>query len=808
MPTHDLAFALRSLRRSPGFAVTAILVLGLGIGGVSAFFSAAEMALFKSVPVSAPDRLVWVSARWRDGARFQGLSYPDFADYRARNTTLSSLAAFYPTPFSLAPEKGEPTRVNGQLVSGNYFDTLGVSPAPGRGFLPAEDEVPGRDPVVVLSHALWKRLYGGDPSIVGRRIQVNGTAFTVAGVAPRGFTGVELEHPADLWVPLAVTAVAVPRTPNLLSSRESAFLSSFGRLKDGVDLAAASANFRSLADGLAREFPRVRPGFGVSVSPVQGWLPPGARRAAIPFGAMLFTLALLVLLIAGANVAGLLLVRGAARGRELGVRAALGATRGRIVRLLLAESVVVSVAGAALGALLATAGVSALGAFIETSPAFAEAIRPDARVLVATMLVGLLTGIGAGILPALESVRDAAPASSLAAASRHRLQRVLVTVQMALSALLLVAAGLLLRTLGRTAEVDPGFQPSRVATASFDLALQGYGREAADAFLATLSERLRAHPEVESTAVAGLLPLGGVMMGKAFAPESAKGEPVDWPIVFFDAVSPGYFATLGAHLVEGREIGIADGPGAPRVAVVNRTMARQLWPDQSALGKRLRERSGTDLLTVVGVVADLKVDDVTDEPAPYLYLSRAQVPGPPAESHLLVRARGDAAPVATILRHEIEALDRRLPLFGKATLRDVLYEREDRRRALTGLVTAFGAGALALAALGLYGVVAFGVARRTREIGVRMALGARPREVAAQFVTEGLRLALRGAGAGLVAAVAAAFLMRQLLFGISPVDLPTFAGVGLVLALVAGAASLVPALRAANVDPARALRAD
>lgn len=808
MPTQDLAFALRSLRRSPGFAVTAILVLGLGIGGVSAFLSAAEMALFKSVPVSAPDRLVWVSARWRDGAPYQGLSYPDYVDYRSRNGTLSSLAAFTPTPFSLAPEKGEPVRLSGQLVSGNYFDTLGVSPAPGRGFLPSEDEVPGRDPVVVLSHALWQRLYGGDPSIVGRAVLVNGSAYTVAGIAPRGFTGVELEHPADLWVPLAMTARAVPRLPNALSSRESAFLSSIGRLKDGVTVAAASANLASLANGLALDFPRVRPGFGVAVSPVAGWLPPGARRAAIPFGAMLLALTLFVLLIAAANVAGLLLVRGASRGRELGVRVALGATRGRIVRLLLAESVVVSVAGAALGAFLATAGVAAIGWFVETSPSFAEAIRPDGRVLFATMLVGLVTGIGSGLLPALDSVREASTAQALAGLSRHRLQRGLVIVQMALSALLLVAAGLLLRTLGRTARVDPGFEPDRIAIASFDLGLQGYGRGAADAFLATLSERLRARPEVESTAVAGLLPLGGVMVGKAFAPEDAAGEPADWPIVFFDAVSPGYFTTLGARLVEGREIVGTDRAGAPRVAVVNRTMARQLWPGESALGKRLRERTGFETLTVVGVVSDLSVDDVADDPAPYLYLARAQLEGPPAESHLLVRVRGDAARLAPVLRNEIAALDRRLPLFGKSTLRDVVYEREDRRRALTGLVTAFGAGALALAALGLYGVVAFGVARRTREIGVRMALGARPGEVAARFVTEGLRVAGWGAGAGLVAALGVAFLMRQLLFGISPVDVPTFVGVGLLLAAVAAAASLVPARRAASVDPARALRAD
>ena len=824
----DLRFALRLLGRAPGFVASAALVLGLGVGASAAVFTLASGILLRPLPVAEPERLVWLTEHGVSGPR--NLSYPHALEYRdGAAAALAGIAGYGTVRLALAGD-GEPERVEGQIATAGYFDLLGVRPLHGRGFLP-EEEGPGERLVAVVGHDLWHRRFGADPALVGREVVLDSRPFTVVGIAPPGFVGLEAGQPAEVWVPMAAHRVVLPWSGDPLAEREASWLRTVARLRDGVsvDQATAAAAVVARADAHGSHDPRgrqAREERSPVVTPLTGPLHPGDRADVVPALVLLLGVTGLVVLIACANVANLLLGRAAARRREIGIRLSLGATRWRLVRQLLTESLLLGLAGGCVGLVLAAWTTDALLAFAELPVAVRELAVLDGRVLAFTLVVAVGTGLLFGLTPALHAVRPGPALRDEALAlggyrrggrggrwrvrrvSRSRLQGLLVAGQVALSLVLVVCSGLLGKSLLLAAGASPGFDVAHQLSLSFDLTTQGYAPEAAAGFERELLARAAAVPGVRSAALASIVPRSGLMIGsEAFLPGQAAGD--EPRRVYLDAVTPGYFATLDLPLLAGRDIGLGDVPGAPAVAIVNETAAKRFWPGRSPLGQRLSlDGPEGDLVEVVGVARDVVYDSLSDPPRPFLYLSHWQHPDLLAESTLLVRAAGDPAPLARPLTAEIRAMDAALPVFEVRTLREIGRLRLAKERAVATLLGTSGALALLLAAMGLYGVIAYTVAMRTREIGVRMALGAAPRQVLGQLVGEGLRLALIGVAAGLVLALGAARLIAGMLYGVGPADAATFGGVALLLTAVAAAASWLPARRAARVDPVVTLRAE
>ncbi len=801
-------------------AAVAVLTLALGIGANAAMFALVEATLLRSPPVAEPDRLVMVYTTCRDGDPRCSSSYPDFLDYRAGSEALADLAAYSWVPVSVGGEDAEPALGAGQVVSGNYFSTLGVRAVAGRLLSPSDEAAPG---VAVLSHRLWTSAFGRDPAVVGREVRVNGSPFTVVGVAPRDFHGLDLGGRPELWVPIAAgpalgEAAGSVASAEAVGSRGNRWIAALvGRLAPGATPERARAELLATSAGLQEADPDARGGRSITVDPVGRYVLPVADAGGLTrLIWTLFGIVGLVLLLTCANLANLLLARATSRRRELRLRVALGAPGRRLAAQLLAEPLLLALLGGAAG-LVVAAGMLDLAAGVELPgriPVADLEPRLGAPVLLFGLACCLVTALLCGLAPALAARRTDALASlrtGRQAGERGgtRLRRALVSFQVALCLVLLVGSGLFLGSLRRALEHDPGFAADGVALARLNPSLNGYSEEAALDLVIRVREALASLPGAGAVGAGTVIPMGpGGFRGTFITVEGYEAEADEEMRVDYVLVTPGYFRALGIPLRSGRPFDERDARGAPPVAVVSRETARRWWPDGDAVGGRIR-MAGQEM-EVVGVVGDAAWRTLEDAPTPHVFLSMRQFPGPALSGFVTFAVRGDGHAPALFegIRERLRAADPQLPVHSLRTMDDQVAELLAPQRMGAALLTGFGALALVLAALGVYGVVSYAVARRTREIGVRMALGARRVRVLRDVLASGMRPVLLGLALGLFGALAAGRLVAGLLFRTGERDPVTLTLASLLLALVALAACLVPARRATRVDPAITLRAE
>jgi macrolide transport system ATP-binding/permease protein len=810
----DFRFSVRRLLKSRGFTLVAVASLALGIGANTAIFSLVNTVLLRPLPVARPDRLVSVSVVGR-GDSVLAFSYPTYKDFRDRSgDVLSGLFAERLAPMSLSRGAAN-ERVWGYLVTGNYFDVLGVAAERGRAFTQAEDAAPLANPVAVISHACWQRRFGADPSVVGRDVRLNGQTFRVVGIMPEGFAGTEIVYTPEFWVPMSMQEWIEPGNP-WLEQRGTQNIFAVGRLKDGVTAEQAQASLNNLAEQVGREYPDTNEGQKIVLVP-PGFIVPQLRGAVVGFAAVLMGAVGLVLLIACANLANLLLARASSRRRELALCVALGASRWRLVRQLLVESLLLALAGGGAGLLLA---VWILGLVAAYRPPIDIPVWIDAafdwRVLLFTLGASLLTSLLFGLAPALQATRtDLVPALKDAGAqagrSRSRLRGGLVVAQVTLSLMLLVAAGLTLRTLARLQMTSPGFEVEDGLVASFDLGLQGYDGARGRDFERRLVERVRALPGVRAASLTDLMPLSLNYTSNNVYIEGRPGaRGANVPVSMVASVEHDYFGAMGIPVVAGRPFGERDDERAPQVVVVNETFARRFYggpdPAREALGKRMSFAGDTGpWAEIVGVAKDGKYWTIGEAPQLFVYSPLSQRYS--ATATLVVRtAGGDPRALIPAVNAEVRALDPALPLFDAKTFEEHMGLSLFPARVAAALLGGFGVLALLLAGMGVYGVVSYAAAQRTREIGIRMALGAQGRDVLRLVATSGMLLVAAGVLLGLAGAFALTRFMESVLYGVSATDPLTFALVVVLLAAVALLACLVPARRATKVDPMVALR--
>ena len=799
----DFRYAFRSLWRSPLFAAGAIATLALGIGVNSTIFSLANAALFRPMPgVAAPSELVWVSALWRDSGRTTGMSYLEFIDYRNQSgEAFSNTFAFGPASFSLG-SGGEPQRIRGQFVSGSYFAGLGVMPAAGR-LLQASDDEPGSIPAAVISYRLWRQRFAG--RLPERPIVINGRPVSVVGVASEGFVGPELTQAADLWIPIAAAPAVSTAQADWIQQRGIAWLRVMGRLRPDISNQHAQAVLNGVAAALERAYPDTNRNRAVLVSGASSGMRPSDKGELLPIAGLLLAVTGLVLLVACANVANLLLARGAARSLEISIRSAIGASRWRLVRQLLVEGLMLGAAAAAGGLLLAFWASDFLVAQLPELDFGALQVAIDVRVLVFTAALAVSSACVFALVPAFAATRRTfiSRLRETSAGGRSRAQGIFVVAQLSLSLVLLLAASLSVRALQKSSAVDLGFSPVDLMTASYDLALQNYPGDRRDAFRRELTSRLAALPNVTSVTLADVPPLSGTMMGTVVKTVNG-GEQVE-SRTFMSSVGPGFFRTMQIPLMRGRGIEANDGRGAPGVGVVNETLAHQLWPGSDPVGRTLQIDDAS--VEIIGMARDAKYDEVTEDRRPFLYLALAQHSQLDREA-VIVRLAPGATMTPAVLVSQVRALDPALPVFDVRPFDAVLRERADKQRAISALFAAFGVLALALASMGLYGVMTYAVTRRTREIGVRLALGATPGQLVHLIAGDGLRLALTGVAIGSVLALPLVHALGALIFGVQVADLATFAATCALLVAIAMIAAMLPARRAARLDPIVALRTE
>jgi len=799
----DLRFGVRTLLKHKGFTLIAVITLALGIGATTAIFSVVNAVLLRPLPFPQPERIVrlWEKRQPDDGLRV-AVRYLNFQDWRRQNQAFSHLAAYREDGFNLQAG-AETQRVNGARVTVDFFHVLGMQPALGRAFSTQED-APGGERVVILSHALWRQRFGGDAQLTGRQIKVDGQNHTVVGVMPPGFSfpgfGYANEE-TNLWFPYALEAPPTGRGPHRLRV--------LGRLQPATAVEQARAEFDTIARRLEQAYPATNKGAGVFMLPLRNFYDEDLQRPlSVLLGAVLF-----VLLIACANVANLLLARNAAREREIAIRAALGAGRGRLIRQLLTESLLLVTVGGASGLLLAAWGVMLLTKFGPRDIPRLQEAALDAPALVFTLAVSALTGLIFGLAPAWQRA-GLDPNAALKAGARttggagHRLRKALVIVEVALAMLLLAGAGLMLKSFVRLQQVAPGFDARSGLTMEINLPPQKFARpEQRAAFLEQALARLRALPGVEFAGATHRLPL----QGNSGTSIEIEGRPVTDATprlrANYRSVTPDYFRAMGTPLLAGRTFTDEEAWRKPAAVIINQTLARRLWPNENPLGKRIKDGApNSDWVEIIGVAADTKENELTAEVRDAIYLPYV-VSAAPAMT-LALRTGVDPLSLVSAATAEIRRVDAEQAVSAINTLDGLLGEATAQPRFNAALLALFALLALVLAVVGIYGVIAYAVEQRTQEIGVRMALGAQARDVLRLILAQGLKLTLVGAGIGLLAAFALTRWMKTLLFGVSATDPLTFAFVALLLSFVALLACWLPARRATKVDPLVALRHD
>jgi predicted permease len=805
----DVRYAGRTLRSSPAFAATTVLTLALGIGANTTAFSAANALLFRTLPVNRPAEVVFVSNRTRP--LIPNFSVLDYRDIRDRNTVLSALAAYRPLPMGLT-YAGRNARLWGYLVSGNYFPMLGVKAALGRTLAPEDDQAPGAHPVAVLSYACWKTRFAGDPSVVGRTVAINGSSYSVVGVAPPEFFGTEFFLSPDVWVPLAMLGQIEPARGWVIGSRADVVLLVIGRLKPGVSSRRAEASLNGLAAQLGRDHPDEDAGMRISLSP------PGMFGVAFRgpvFGVLMILLSItgLVLLVACTNLAGLLLARAAGRRREIALRLALGAGRGRLVRQLLAESGLLAAAGGAAGLLLARWLVRSLAAWRPPTDIHLRAdFTMDAHVLWFTVAVSVLTSLACGLAPALGAARQDLASAIKGEPPRKRMRRLggrdlLIVVQIALSLVLLAGAGLMAGGLRRALSANLGLDPSRAVVASFDLELQGYNAERGREFQRRLVEKISAHPGIEAVGVTVRVPLDTKYVVGDVHLESRQSERAsEVPKTLFYSVTPGYFRAAGTRLLAGRAFTERDRSGAPWVAVVNQAFADTILRGAPTIGQRFRMSPKAGWIEIVGIVETGKHLALGEAPKPVVYLSMLQ--NYMGADTVVVRSALPPGQALGVIRDAVAELDPVLPLYNAESLSDHLALPLLPGRTAAAALWGFGGLALLLGATGIYGVVAYSVSRRAREIGIRMAVGAGAPQIVRVVVSRVAVVVAIGASLGSLAAALAGPPMLRILLGEGRADPAGFAIAAAALAAAALIACWSPTRRALRIDPAAALRAE
>ncbi len=803
----DIRYGLRILAKNPGFTAIAVIALALGIGANSAIFSVVNAILLKPLPYKDPDRLVMI---WEEATH---LGFPkdtpppaNFVDWRQQSTVFEGMAATSYRSFNLTGV-GEPERLDGRRVSTDLFDLLGVKPMAGRTFVPEEDK-PGTK-VVLLNESLWRRRFGADPGMIGRALNLNGEPYTVVGVLPH-----TVRLPASgnwrdqVWVPIAFSSEEA-------ANRGSHYLEVIGRMKPGVTLTKAQAEMDTIAARLARQYPDFNARRGAVVRPLHEEIVGNMKPALL----ILLGAVALGLLIACANVANLLLARAAVRQKEIALRLALGANRARLTKQLLVESVMLSLVGGVVGLGLAYYGLDVLTRFIPPDVAGADTIAIDIKVLLFTLAVAVVTGLIFGIAPAtqashfnLNETLKEGGRDSAAGVRGKRLRSALVVAEVATSFILLIGAGLLINSFFHLRNLDPGFRSDHLLALNVDLSEVRYpDTQHRTAFFDEVKRRMQTLPGVRSVAVAGNLPFtyNGDSMG--IAVQGIPDPPIDqWPDVIYRTIGPGYFATMGIELVRGRDFNDQDTLDTMPAVVISEKTANYYWPNDDPIGKRLKPGSTTDnevpWRTVIGVVKDVRQNDFIAQPKMQMYFSYRQVKSLVANA-LVVRTSVDPLSLATSARNTIWAVDKDQPVANIDSMEHIVAGAVARQRFSTLLLALFAGVALVLAAVGIYGVMSYSVAQQTREIGVRIALGARRSDVLKMTVKQALKLVGLGLICGLIVAFVLTRVMASLLFGISPTDPATFLGIALIQLAVALLASYIPALRATQVDPVIALRA-
>lgn len=805
----DTRFAVRLLARSPVLTAAVVATLALGIGATSAVFSLVHAVVLRPLAYEEPDRLVQLyESGLRSGGEADWVSFPNFRDWHASTRVFQEMAAYRYALLTMTGAEGAESML-GLEATDRLFAVLRVPPLLGRTFLPGED-APGRPRVAVLSHGLWQRRYGGDPQVVGRSVSIDGASYSIVGVMPASFRFPnaipgEVVVPIELWIPM--------RASGDLEDRDSHNFWAVARLADGASVAQARAAMTTIARNLARQYPGSNKDMGVTVKTLKEYVSGNVRPALL----VMLGAVVLVLLLTCANIAMLLLSRAEARRREMAVRHALGASRSRLVRQTLTESLLLALAGAGAGLALAHGGTRLLVRFGPAGIPRLDQTAIDTGVLTFTAAISVGVGVLFGIAPALLGARvnvhgalkQAGTRASLGAAGRLGRQA-LVVGQLAMAVMLLIGAGLLVRSFVRVAGLDPGFRAPQVMTAVVSLSPLRYRDPARQAaFFEEVVRALEGVSGVRSAAVTNSLPLTGINDQGGFTvegrPAPAPGE--DGPQANRPRVSPGYFDTMGIRLLDGRRLDEHDRVGAHAVAVISELAARTYWPDVSPLGRRLAVSwtdAGPEWREIVGVVESTRHFGLEAPQKAEIYVPQAQSPSP--IMMLVVRTVGDPAAVVPAIRAAVTRVDPEQSVFAFQTMEELLERSGARRRFQTALVSVFASFALLLAAVGVYGVMAHRVAQRSREIGVRLALGARPRDVVALVLRSGMALTAAGTIAGLAGAAALSRTLSSLLFGVSPLDPATYAGVAAALVLVAGASAYVPSRSAAKVDPLVTLR--
>jgi predicted permease len=805
----DLRYGIRMLAKNPGFTAVAVLSLALGIGGNATVFSWLEAVLLHPLAlVQNSNELVDVESIMPDG-EYHTSSYPNYKDYRDQNHVFSGMIGFELVGTNLKLEKElQPQRNWGLIVTENYFDLLGVNAARGRVFHADEAHGPNSDPYIILSDGLWRRRFGADPKVIGTSVQINQHPFTVIGIAPRGFGGSIVGIAAEYFVPMLMQPQALPGES--LEERNPTFIHMMGRLKPGVTLEQARAEMTTIARQLEQQYPGTNRNVGAYVCPV--WQAHyGLQTFLLPVLAFLMVVVVLVLLIACANVANLLLARATVREKEIAIRSALGADRARLIRQLLAESLLLAGLGGIAGILLTLWTSNFLTVFMP--PAHLPVGLPlgvDGRILGFTLALSIVTGVIFGLAPALQisrpnvnaSLKDGGRTAS-SSSGQHRLRNLLVVTETILAVVLLAGAGLLVRSLRSAVASSPGFRADHVLLTAFDLRGNGYSNDNAAAFFEQLTDRLKSVPGVEGATLERYVPMW--FTGRSYTEPELEGyapRPGEKNLIDYNVVGANYFSIMQIPIVSGREFTTQDRLETPRVCIVNQTMAERFWPGQNPVGRHVGtwERQWT----IAGVVKDIKYHSLSEQPEPFLYVPFSQHTG--GDANILVRTSGDPLKLLPQVREQVRSLDPGVAILESDTVSELLSVSLFAYRTAALLAAVLGGLGLLLAAMGIYGVLSYSVSQRSHEIGIRMALGAAPKDVLSLVVGQGMRLTFVGVSLGLIAALGTMHLLGSLLYGVTSTDPLTFASVMAVLSAVALIACYIPARRAMAVDPMVALR--